>query len=245
MSLIAVLDNLFLRPLLEIYASLFETLLAVIGSPGWSLVAFSVALNLVLLPIYYQMERAGRTDAARRSEMEAEVARMKANFYGRERYFYIRTVHRHYNYSPLSVLFTSADLFLQIGVFITVFRFIAGLSSLSGVAFYGIPDLSRPDGLLFGVNVLPILMTASNIFSAAAYSANPSKRRQAYLFAAVFLVLLYNSPSGLVLYWTANNLFSLVRNIVDRKLLPILPASVRRRAKEKCMPTSTSYSCSR
>jgi len=32
--------------------------------------------------------------------------------------------------------------------------------------------------------------------------------------AAVFLALLYNSPAGLVLYWTCNNIFSLGKNIV-------------------------------
>jgi hypothetical protein len=31
---------------------------------------------------------------------------------------------------------------------------------------------------------------------------------------AIFLVLLYNSPSGLVLYWTLNNIFSLLKNIL-------------------------------
>jgi hypothetical protein len=32
--------------------------------------------------------------------------------------------------------------------------------------------------------------------------------------AAVFLVLLYNSPAGLVLYWTLNNVFSLLKNVL-------------------------------
>ncbi|MBP5465061.1 MAG: hypothetical protein J6Y13_07840, partial [Treponema sp.] len=36
---------------------------------------------------------------------------------------------------------------------------------------------------------------------------------QLHLMTALFLVLLYNSPAGLVLYWTCNNLFSLVKNI--------------------------------
>ena len=34
--------------------------------------------------------------------------------------------------------------------------------------------------------------------------------------ATVFLVLLYNSPSGLVFYWTLNNLFSLGKNIAGK-----------------------------
>ena len=32
--------------------------------------------------------------------------------------------------------------------------------------------------------------------------------------AGLFLVLLYDSPSGLVVYWTMNNLFSLVKNLI-------------------------------
>ena len=38
---------------------------------------------------------------------------------------------------------------------------------------------------------------------------------------ALFLVLLYNSPSGLVIYWTMNNLFSLVKNIFYKMKHPI------------------------
>lgn len=37
---------------------------------------------------------------------------------------------------------------------------------------------------------------------------------QLYAMAAIFLILMYGSPSGLVFYWTLNNLFSLAKNIV-------------------------------
>jgi hypothetical protein len=33
--------------------------------------------------------------------------------------------------------------------------------------------------------------------------------------AAVFLALLYNSPAGLVLYWTSNNIYNLVKNVIQ------------------------------
>jgi hypothetical protein len=35
---------------------------------------------------------------------------------------------------------------------------------------------------------------------------------QLYGMALIFLVLLYNSPAGLVLYWTMNNIFTLIKN---------------------------------
>jgi membrane protein insertase Oxa1/YidC/SpoIIIJ len=40
-----------------------------------------------------------------------------------------------------------------------------------------------------------------------------------YLIAVLFLVILYGSPSGLLLYWTCNNVFSLFKSIVFVKML--------------------------
>ena len=59
-------------------------------------------------------------------------------------------------------------------------------------------------------------MTVINLFSALVYTHNLSRRDkiQLYGMAAVFLVLLYDAASGLVLYWTCNNIFSLGKNIV-------------------------------
>ena len=44
--------------------------------------------------------------------------------------------------------------------------------------------------------------------------------------AGLFLVLLYDSPSGLVFYWTLNNLFSLVKNIFYKLKNPKLVLSI-------------------
>ena len=61
----------------------------------------------------------------------------------------------------------------------------------------------------------PILMTIINCVSGAIYSKGHEAKEkiQIYGMAAIFLVLLYNSPAGLVVYWTMNNVFSLVKNI--------------------------------
>ena len=65
------------------------------------------------------------------------------------------------------------------------------------------------------VNLLPIIMTLINIISSAIFTkGHPLKTKiQLYGMALLFLVLLYGSPAGLVLYWTLNNLFSLVKTI--------------------------------
>jgi hypothetical protein len=83
--------------------------------------------------------------------------------------------------------------------------------------FLFINDLGKPDALIpfaGGINIFPVLMTLINCAAGAIYTRGLyfKDKMQIYGMALVFLVLLYNSPSGLVLYWTINNLFSLVKN---------------------------------
>lgn len=217
MSLIDLLDNLLILSLLEVYDAIFTSSLAAFG-PVLSVINFSIVLNFALMPLYYQMEQVGRAGRERQARMNAEVARMKAHYTGRERYYYIRTVHRQFGYRPLSVVFASGDLYLQILVFATVYRYLSHHPALSG------GWLGHPDGWLFGFNALPFLMTALNVGAALLYGTDRSKRTQSFVLAALFLVLLYGSPAALVLYWTCNNAFSLVRNFVEKKALPVLSA---------------------
>ncbi|MBZ0113169.1 MAG: YidC/Oxa1 family membrane protein insertase [Thermoanaerobaculia bacterium] len=228
----SLLETIFLLPLSVIYDWIFRHILVLIPEPGSALIAFSCVLNLLLLPLYFQMEINGRKSLALRRIVDDEVARIKATYSGRERYFYTRAVHRTFGYKPISAVLSSGDLYLQILVFATVYHYISKMPALVGSSYLGIPDLSRPDELLFGANFLPFLMTVFNMASALAYDADRSKRRQAFILAAVFLVLLYNSPSGLLLYWTSNNLFSLVRNLTESKLTPRIPPRWRARIQE-------------
>jgi membrane protein insertase Oxa1/YidC/SpoIIIJ len=214
---VAVLESLVLSPLHAIYGVLFDLLPEGAG-PGWRLIAFAIVVNLALAPVYQQMESRSRRTRALREKMAREVARMKRHFKGRERYFYIRTVYRHHQYHPMSELFSSADLLIQVLVFATVYRFLVNHPAFAGQPFGPLADLSQPDGLLWGVHALPLLMTAINAGSAIAYVNDRTKRIQAFALGGVFLILLYRSPSGLVLYWTINNLFSLIRTLATKSL---------------------------
>ena len=210
-----VLRVIFIEPLMQIYTMLFAALPAPLGVGG-RIVAFSVALNLLLMPLYHAMELRSRATRELRQRVAQDVDRMRRHFKGRERYFYIRAVHRQHRFNPLSHVLGSADLFAQVIVFFTVFHFLSGLEVLKGAAFGPVTDLSQPDRMLAGVNLLPFLMTAINIAAVFAYSQERARRIQALALAGLFLVLLYASPAGLVLYWTTNNLFSLLRNSLSR-----------------------------
>lgn len=226
--MLPLLDALLLQPLMQIYADVLG-MLPQSMPVGAKLIVFSVIINLVLTPIYQQMERQSRALNEIKEKVARDVGRMRRHFRGRERYFYIRAVHRQYGYHPISALLGSSDLFVQILVFATVYRFLSGFDELPGQSFGPIVDLGRPDALLGGVNFLPLLMTAINAASVFAYVDDRRKRLQALGLAALFLILLYGSPSGLVLYWTTNNLFSYVRNVVNRNVRERPPGRLARR----------------
>lgn len=174
-------------------------------------------------------------EKARRVEEKLHdgVDHIKKTFSGDERMMILQTYYRQNHYSPLSALNGSVSLLLEIPFFIAAYQFLSHLALLEGVSFGPIRDLSAPDGLLvigsLRLNFLPILMTAVNVVSSAIYLKGfPAKTKiQLYAMAAFFLVFLYGSPSGLLVYWTLNNVFSLVKNIFyklknPRKVLAFL-----------------------
>jgi hypothetical protein len=61
-------------------------------------------------------------------------------------------------------------------------------------------------------------MTLINCIAGAVYTKALVLREKVQLYgmALIFLVLLYNSPAGLVLYWTMNNVFSLIKNCLQK-----------------------------
>lgn len=207
---------------------------------GWAIIVMSLVVNIVILPIYMKAEAWQEDERALRKSFEDKEAMIKASFKGQERFAMITTMHRQAGFSPLLSLRSSIGFFLQIPFFFAAYHFLSHFEPLQGVSFWFLHDLSKPDALFslggFDINVMPILMTVINVASALVYTKNLARRdkMQLYGMAALFLVLLYTAASGLVLYWTCNNIFSLGKNIVydlvgriDFKRLPRLSPEAR------------------
>ena len=152
-------------------------------------------------------------------KMEKKLESIKRNFTGDKKYMLISTYYRKNSYHPLMVLRSSLSLFIMIPFFMAAYIFLSEPRLLSGESFFFLTDLSKQDQLInlfdFKINLLPILMTIINIWASYVYTEKLSKSEkfQLYITAIVFLFLLYTSPSGLVFYWTCNNIFSLFKNI--------------------------------
>ena len=222
MTVLEMIHQLVLGPIELLLDVVFALSMKMTESPVLSIVALSLAINLLVLPLYRKADAMQREEREITLRMKPMTDQIRETFTGDERFMLLQTHYRQNNYKPYYVLRGSLSLLLQIPFFMAAYNFLSGLEVLQGVSFGPIADLGAPDGILaaggISVNLLPVLMTLINLVSGALYTRGmPLKSKvQLYGMALVFLALLYNSPAGLVLYWTLNNVFSLCKNILEK-----------------------------
>lgn len=222
MSFFEGLHKLVLGPIELLLDVIFALSMQMTKNPVLSIVVLSLAINLLVLPLYRKADAMQREEQEISKRLKPRMDQIKEAFSGDERFMMLQTFYRQNNYRPYYALRGSLSLLLQIPFFMAAYNFLSGLSVLEGVSFGPIANLAAPDGMLkiggVTINVLPILMTLINLVSGMIYTRGQPLRSkiQLYGMALVFLVLLYNSPAGLVFYWTLNNLFSLGKNILEK-----------------------------
>ncbi len=180
---------------------------------GLSILLLSFAISLLLLPVFIYIEKAKKKDDKIKQKMKPLIDEIKRAYKGQERFYYIKTINRQHNYSAFKALIPILSLLLQIPFFIAAYQFLEHYEPLKEVGFLFIHNLSLPDAVFGKIHLLPIIMTLVNLITVYFYTidGDGSERKQMLVLAGAFLILLFNLPSGLVLYWTMNNIFSFFR----------------------------------
>lgn len=221
-TLINVVFALIITPLQAVFEVIFGTAYKLSDSPGLSIIVLSIAVTILINPLYSRAAALERQERELEKKLEPTVRHIKKVFKGDERFMILSAYYKENNYSPLNQMKNSISLALQVPFFIAAYNFLSLYSVFNGVGFGPISDLSQPDNMIeiagLNINLLPIVMTLVNILSGFIYTIGMPKKSniQIDIVALVFLLLLYDSPSCLVLYWTCNNVMSLIRNILTR-----------------------------
>jgi YidC/Oxa1 family membrane protein insertase len=213
-----ILYTIIIYPIVLFIEFVFVFSWKVFKDTGLSVVVLSIVVSLICLPIYIVAEKWQQLERDIQKKLKPKIDKIKAVFKGDEQYMILSAYYRQNHYHPVYAMRSTFGLLIQIPFFIAAYKFLSHLEVLNGVPFLFIHDLSAPDGLVsiaaLPINILPVVMTAINIITGSIYMRGfPLKdKAQLYGMAAIFLVLLYNSASALVLYWTMNNVFSLAKN---------------------------------
>ena len=221
-----MLYNIIVAPIEYIVGWIFTFIINKIPSLGviGAICGVSVCVNILALPLYNIAEAIQEKERQINRKMEPRVKRIKKGFKGDEQFMILSEYYRQNNYHPLYALRGSLSILIEIPFFIAAYNYLSSSEILKESSFWIFSNLGEADNmfsitlgsLVIPINILPILMTAINFVSGYIYTKNATTRDKVQLYALglVFLVLLYNSPSGLVIYWILNNLFSLVKTIV-------------------------------
>lgn len=216
------LYHILIRPVEYLIEVFFWLMYDLFESVPAAILSVSILVSVLTLPLYLRADAVQEAERKKQKEMEPWIRHIRKVFSGDERYLTVNAYYREAGYRPLYALRGVLPLLLQIPFFIAAYRYLSGLRLLQGCPFLWIGDLGKADGSLvigsFRIHILPVLMTVINCISGLIYTERGAHRQRLQIFglALVFLILLYPSPSGLVLYWTMNNLFSLCKNLIQK-----------------------------
>jgi len=217
-----ILYTIIIYPLIQILEFVFVFAQKIFKETGFSIICISGAISILCLPLYDVAEKWQQLQRNIEKKLKPKADKIKEAFNGDEQYMILSVYYRQNHYHPIYALRSSFGLLIQIPFFIAAYSYLSNLDVIKTISFWFIKDLGAPDALFsigsFTVNLLPIAMTLINCFAGAIYVKGlPARDKiQLYGMAGIFLILLYNSPSALVLYWTMNNFFSAVKNIYYR-----------------------------
>ncbi|MCR5650728.1 MAG: YidC/Oxa1 family membrane protein insertase [Lachnospiraceae bacterium] len=191
-----------------------------VNNAGAVLILVSLFVCLVTLPLYLRAEEIQKAEKKKQKGMEGWISHIKKTFAKDERFFIMQAYYREKRYRPADSLRGSLSILIQIPFFMAAYHYLSNLEILKESDFLFIGNLGMPDALVhiggLSINILPVVMTLINIASGLLYTKGRDLMEMIKIsaLALIFMVLLYNSPAGLVIYWTCNNLFSLCKNIV-------------------------------
>lgn len=178
---------------------------AVAGNWGWSIVLLTVLVKGVLYPLSVGSYRSMARMRALAPQVEAIKTACGSN--KKQLGEKIMDLYEKEGANPLGGF---VPLLVQIPVFIALFSVLMGTVEMRGAPWIlWIADLSANDPYY----VLPLLMGATLLVQAS-LNPKPTERYQVALtwgLPVLFTIAFLFMPAGLVLYWTVNNLLSVLQ----------------------------------
>lgn len=194
-----------------------------VGNWGWTIILFTILLKLVFFPLN---QKAGKSMAHMKT-MAPKIEALKARF-GDDKMKLNQAMMEMYKTEKINPLGGCLPIVVQMPFFIALYWVLLSAVELRNAPWIGwITDLSTPDPFY----VLPILMGASMLIQTRLNPApaDPVQAKVMMVLPVVFSIMFFFFPSGLVLYWTMQNILGIAQQWYINKTFG--PAAVPKLAK--------------
>ena len=199
---------------------------SIFHSYAWAIIVLTLIIKSLLWPIQNKATNEMRKMAALSPKMTEMREKYKDD--PQKLNEEMMKLYREYGVNPLS---GCIPMLIQIPIFFGFYTMLGSAIELRNSSFLWVKDLSQPDtiafipGIHFPINLLPIVMAGSMVWQMviSPKSGDAVQQRMLYFMPIIFLAFSYNYASGLALYWTTQNIFSIVQLYLTRnKPLPTL-----------------------
>ncbi len=211
-------------------------------------------MTIVIKIILHPLTRKSFESMRRMSALQPKINEIKNKYKNDQRQMNKET-QALYKREKINPMGGCLPMLFQMPIFYALYTLLSGMVELRNESFLWIKDLSIPDTVatikmqvpvlgyriaeqgFTDINVLPFIMTATTLLQSKLTSGNQSGQQgkmMTYLFPLMFFFIFWNMPSGLVLYWTVQNILTIGQQyIIDYRLKKKAKSPVKPKGKNK------------
>ena len=185
-----------------------------LGNYGVAIVLLTACVKGVLWPLQNKANRSMRKMSALAPKMQALKEKYKDDPTRMN-----TEVMKLYKENGVNPVGGCLPMMIQIPIFFGLFSMLGQAAELRNAAFLWVHDLSQPDtvahipGLGYPINILPLLMGLSNVWlmRMTPKTGDTTQQRVMMFMPLIFLFFCYNFAAALALYYTTQNLFTILQ----------------------------------
>ena len=192
---------------------------------GWSIVIMTIIIKLIFWPLTGKAAESQKGMA----KIQAPMAELKKKYEKNPQKLQQETMKlfREHGVNPLAGCF---PVLIQMPIFLGLFYMLRTAAELRYEPFLWVADLSQADTIAvvagFPINLFPIIMGATMFYQMqimpVSPTADPLQQKIFKFMPFIFLVFLYNFSSGLVIYWTTQNILTIIQQkMIHSKKEPV------------------------
>jgi YidC/Oxa1 family membrane protein insertase len=204
---------------------ILKKLHVVIPNYGWCIIIFGILFKAIFYPLNQK-----QADSMKKMQELSPQIKVINEKYEKDPALKQQKIMELYKKNGTNPMGGCLPMLVQIPIFIALYTAFSDTIDLWKSPFLWVTDLSEPDTIwttpaLFGVagialNVLPLIMVGTQVVQTrmTSVTTDPNQKTMMYLMPLIMLYFFWTMPSGVTLYWTIQNVLSIVQQTVTNRL---------------------------